>query len=91
MTIWLDEAVYCVPNAAVPENPRLIVTGAVAGGFGALGSGLAWTGVIGEYSLPAAILNGLGAFGWNVGIAGTFLDATTGIASAATPCYTPAP
>jgi hypothetical protein len=45
-------------------------------------------GIIAEDSTAAAILGGLGAFGWNVGIAGTILDATTGIASAASLCGT---
>ena len=66
------------------------LTGAVAGGFGLAGAGLVAGGVIAEDSTAAAILAGLGAFGWNVGIAGTILDATTGIASAAPLCGTDA-
>lgn len=62
------------------------VTGTVAGGFGLAGSGLAWTGIITEDSLTAGVLNGIGAFGWNVGIAGTVLDTTMGIASARMQC-----
>jgi RHS repeat-associated protein len=64
------------------------LTGAVAGGFGLAGAGLVAGGIIAEDSTAAAILGGLGAFGWNVGIAGTILDATTGIASAASLCGT---
>jgi RHS repeat-associated protein len=58
--------------------------GAFAGLFGAAGAGLVLVGVITEDGVTAAILGGLGAFGWNVGIAGTVFDATTGIASADT-------
>ena len=59
-------------------------TGVVAGGFGLAGAGLVFGGVIAEDSLTASILGGIGAFGWNVGIAGTIFDATTGFASAST-------
>lgn len=63
-------------------------TGVVAGGFGLAGAGLVFGGVIAEDSLAASILGGIGAFGWNVGIAGTIFDATTQAASASTlqPC-----
>jgi hypothetical protein len=62
------------------------LTGSVAGGFGFAGAGLVASGVIAEDSTTSAILAGLGAFGWNVGMAGTILDATTGIASASALC-----
>jgi transposase-like protein len=73
-------------QAEVRELKRAneILLAAFAGGFGLAGSGLAWVGIIGEDSLTAGILNSVGAFGWNVGIAGTVLDATMGIASADT-------
>jgi RHS repeat-associated protein len=59
-------------------------TGVFVGAFGTVGAGLVLTGVIAEDSLIAAILQGIGAFGWNVGIAGTVFDSTTGVASAYT-------
>jgi RHS repeat-associated protein len=62
------------------------VTGAVAGGFGLAGAGLVAGGFIAADSTAAGILGGLGVFGWNVGIAGTIVDATTGIASADSLC-----
>jgi len=49
-------------------------TGAFLGGVGALGSGLVATGVIADSSLAAGVLGGVGAFGLNVGFAGTTLD-----------------
>lgn len=61
-------------------------TGAVAGGIGLIGAGLVAGGIIAEDSMAAAILGGLGAFGWNVGFAGTVIDTTAGIASASPPC-----
>ena len=64
------------------------LTGAVTGGFGLAGAGLVAAEIIAEDSTAAAILGGLGAFGWNVGIAGTIIDATTGIASASSLCST---
>jgi RHS repeat-associated protein len=63
-------------------------TGAFAGAFGAAGAGLVVGGIIAEDSLAASILGGIGAFGWNVGIAGTIFDAMTGIASAGSLCNT---
>jgi RHS repeat-associated protein len=44
-------------------------SGAFAGTFGLAGAGLVLGGVIAEDSLTAALLGGIGAFGWNVGIA----------------------
>jgi len=64
------------------------LTGAVTGAFGLAGAGLVAAEIIAEDSTAAAILGGLGAFGWNVGIAGTIIDATTGIASASSLCST---
>jgi hypothetical protein len=58
-------------------------TGAFAGAFGAAGAGLVLAEVIAEDSLTASILGGIGAFGWNVGLAGTIFDATIEAASAA--------
>jgi hypothetical protein len=71
-------------NVAACVGLGLGATGVVAGGFGLAGAGLVFGGVIAEDSLTASILGGIGAFGWNVGIAGTIFDATTQAASAST-------
>ena len=57
-------------------------TSILAGGTGTIGTGLVVGGYISEPSLAAGLLNGAGAFGWNVGIAGTIFDTTTGITRA---------
>lgn len=69
-------------NSAACVGFGLGATAAFAGTFGTAGAGLALGGVIAEDSLTAGILGGVGAFGWNVGLAGTIFDATTGVAAA---------
>jgi hypothetical protein len=62
-------------------------TSVFAGGAGLAGSGLVVEGAIGDDTLTASTLGGLGAFGWVVGTSGTVIDATTGVASASPlPC-----
>lgn len=60
------------------------VTGLVASGAGVVGAVLELTGIIAADSLAAGILGGIGAFGWNIGIAGSVLDGVIGLASADT-------
>ena len=61
-------------------------TGAVTGVVATAGSGLVLGGVIAEDFLPAGILGGVGAFGWNIGVAGTLSDVALGIFGGSTSC-----
>lgn len=73
-------------EAAACVGLGLGASGAFAGVFGFAGAGLVLGGLIAEDSLAAAILGGIGAFGLNVGLAGTAVDAGSAYAGAAQVC-----
>jgi hypothetical protein len=73
-------------EAAACLGLGLGASGAFAGAFGFAGAGLALGGVVAEDSLLAAIFGGIGAFGLNVGLAGTAVDVGSAFANTAQVC-----
>ena len=73
-------------EAAACVGLGLGACGAFTGAFGAAGADLVLAEVIAGDSLAAAILGGIGAFGLNVGVAGTAFDAGSAFAYASQVC-----